>query len=221
MRRIVRGAVLATGAVMAVAGCGSQVAAPTKKEWSSASLTAAVLSQQDMPEGFLPAQAQAAFRGVVPRDPSCRRLLALADGYGLRDVPKVTAAFYQTAPGATISQQIVHMGSVRAREFVRSARTVGARCPVLRAEIGGTAMALHRADIAPRGWPDTDTYAVRFTQPASRNYLISYEIVMARSRDDLIILAAPGITRKRAPSVTVRAARAAAVKLARAHKLNP
>lgn len=218
MRRIVRGAVLALGAGVAVSGCGSQQAAPVK-EWSTASLTAAVLSPQDMPRGFLPAEAQEAFRGVAPRDADCRRLLAVADGHGLRDVPGVSTAFYQVAPGATISQKLVHTGAARGQQVLQYAKRLTGLCPVIEAEVGGTRMQLRREQLAPKGLSPKQSVAVRYRQKASANYEISYEMVFARVGDDLLLLANPGIVHRKAPSVTAAAARKATFKLVNAHKM--
>ncbi|GAB3674712.1 hypothetical protein GCM10027589_44740 [Actinocorallia lasiicapitis] len=215
MRRIVRGAVLAIGACTAVAGCGSKVAVPTQQELYSDSLTAAVLTQQDVPRGFLPAQAQPVFRGVVPRDPACRRLLALADGYGLRDVPKAATAFYQMAPGTTLSQQIWHVGGVNAATFVREAKVAAASCPTMHATVSGTDLVLNRDPLATDGLPP-GSYAVRYRQAATADRLISYEMVFARTGDELVLLAAPGVANRRAPVTILAAARKATAKLSRA-----
>lgn len=219
MRRIVRGAVAVLGAGMVIAGCGSQNVAVPAKVWSSASLTAAVLSQQDMPRGFLPAEAQEAFQGVVPRDPDCRRLLALADGHGLRDVPKASAAFYRVAPGATVSQQVLHLGEARAQEMIIEARRSIGLCPVVKATVGGTRMLLRREQMSVPGLDPGETVAVRYRQKASANYVISYEIVMSRQGEDLLVVGHPGLTHRRVPSVAVEAAKRAAAKLAEANKL--
>lgn len=218
MRRICRGAVLATGVVMAVAGCGSIRAIPTVKEWSKASLTAAVLSPRDVPRGFLPAQAQAAFDGVVPKDPDCRRLLTLADGHGLRDVPRVAAAFYQAAPGATISQQVLHLGAVKAQAQLTALRKARAGCPFMAVDVGDSGLRLARVPLRFSRTAAQDAVAVGYEQSASKNYKISYEIVMARVGDDLLVVGNPGIIRKKVPHVILATAGYAVTKLVAAQK---
>ena len=219
MRRISRGAVLATGVVMAVAGCGSTRATPPRaKEWSKASLTAAVLSPRDVPRGFLPAQAQAAFAGVVPTDPDCRRLLTLADAYGLRDVPRVAAAFYQAAPGATISQQVLHLGAVEAQAQLTALRQARAACRFMVADVGGSGLRLKRVPLRLSRTAAHDAVAVSYEQSASKNYKISYEIVMARVGDDLLVVANPGVVHKRVRNMILITATCAVAKLVAAQK---
>lgn len=219
MRRISCGAVLAIGVVMAVAGCGSTRTTPPKvKEWSKASLTAAVLSPRDVPRGFLPAQAQAAFAGVVPKDPDCRRLLTLADAHGLRDVPRVAAAFYQAEPGATISQQVLHLGADRAQAQLSALRHARADCPVMEADAGGSALRLTRVPLRLEHPDAHDAAAVGYEQPAGKNYKISYEIVMARVGDDLLVVGNPGIVHKRVHNMILITAARAVAKLVAAQK---
>jgi hypothetical protein len=91
LRRIVRGAALVTVCSITNAGCGAD---RPPRDQSAARLTAAVLSQRDMPSDFLPADDQQVFSRVEPADPDCRRLLVLADLRGLRDVPNAAS----TAP---------------------------------------------------------------------------------------------------------------------------
>jgi len=219
MRRISRGVVLAIGVVMAVAGCGSTRATPpTAKEWSKASLTAAVLSPRDVPRGFLPAQAQAAFAGVVPKDPDCRRLLTLADAHGLRDVPRVAAAFYQSAPGATISQQVLHLGAARAQAQLMALRRAKAGCEFMAANAGGTGLRLKQVPLRLARTAAQDAVAVGYEQSASKNYKISYEIVMARVGDDLLVVGNPGIVHKKVRNMILITATRAVAKLVAAQK---
>jgi hypothetical protein len=72
LRRIVRGAALVTVCSITNAGCGAD---RPPRDQSAARLTAAVLSQRDMPSDFLPAEDQQVFSRVEPADPDCRRLL--------------------------------------------------------------------------------------------------------------------------------------------------
>ena len=61
MRRIVRGAALVVGVSLAITGCGVD---RTPRQQSTVGLTAAVLSQEDLPADFLPAEDQQVFARV-------------------------------------------------------------------------------------------------------------------------------------------------------------
>jgi hypothetical protein len=166
----------------------------------------------------LPAQAQAAFAGVVPKDPDCRRLLTLADARGLRDVPRVAAAFYQAAPGATISQQVLHLGADHAQAQLTALREARADCPVMAADAGGSGLRLKRVPLRLEDTDAHDAVAVGYEQSASKNYKISYEIVMARVGDDLLVVGNPGIIHKNVRNMILITAARAVAKLVAAQK---
>lgn len=219
MRRTSRGAVLTIGVVIAVAGCGFTRTTPSRaKEWSQASVTAAILSPWDVPRGFLPAQAQAAFAGVVPKDPGCRRLLTLVDAHGLRDVPRVAAAFYQAEPGATISQQVLHLGAARAQDQLTALREAKASCQFMAADVGGSGLRLAQVPLRLVRTVAHDAVAVAYEQSVSKNYKISYEIVMARVGDDLLIVGNPGIVHKKVGNMILITVARAVSKLMAAQK---
>ncbi|MEO5877079.1 MAG: hypothetical protein ABIS86_09255 [Streptosporangiaceae bacterium] len=145
-------------------------------------------------------------------------MLALADAHGLRDVPKVATAFYQAAPGATISQQVLHLGAVKAQAQLALLRQARAGCPFMAATVGGSVLGLQRVPLKLSRTAAQDAVAVGYEQSVSRNYKISYEIVMARVADDLLVVGNPGIVRKRVPSVTLGTAARAVIKLVAAQK---
>lgn len=211
MRRIVRGALLATSVVLAAAGCGKGEG-PDGAD-SSPGPAAAVLSPQDMPEGYLQAQAQPAFRGVVPHDPHCRMLLALADGLGFRGVPVKGTAFYRLSPGATLTQHVFSAGEARAEKTLTAARRAAARCTVLRARVGGAELNLPQTPLRVPDLPEKDTLAVRFAERAGTGHELSYELVMYRSGGSFLVVAQPGIVAEGEPSVTAAATRLAASRL--------
>jgi len=203
--------VLATGVVLVAAGCGKDEA-PDGAEFPPGP-AAAVLSPQDVPAGYLPAQVQPAFRGVVPRDPHCRRLLELADGNGLRDVPMRGTAFYRVSPGATLTQHVFSAGAVRAEKTLTAARRAAARCTVLRARVGGAELDLPQTPLRVPELPEKDTLAVRFAERAGTGHELSYELVMYRSGGSFLVLAQPGVVAEGEPSATAAAARLAAARL--------
>lgn len=219
MRRIVRGAVLAAAAAALAAGCGRD-AAPKGADFP-ARLTAAVLTSQDVPGDYLPAQPQSAFRGVVAHDQPCRRLLALADGHGLRDVPSRGTAFYRLDPGSTLTQQVFDAGSVRAGRTLDAARRDAAGCTALRAKVGGAEMNLPQSPLETPGLAPADTLAVRFSAPAGPGRTLSYELIVHRNGDALLIVAQPGVVSPKAPSAAADAAARAAARLPGASKLSP
>ncbi|WP_106398218.1 hypothetical protein [Actinocorallia populi] len=223
MRRIVRGALFAAAAATAAAGavaagCGRD--APERAEFP-AGLAAAVLTSQDVPGDHLPAQAQPAFRGVLAHDPPCRRLLALADGHGLRDVPRRGTAFYRLDPGVTLTQQVFDAGSKRAGLTLEAARRAAAGCTVLRAKVGGVQLNLPRTPLKAPGLPPADTLAVRFAAQAGSGRELSYELIMHRNGDAFLTVAQPGVVGPGAPSAAAAAAARAAARLPGASKLNP
>ncbi len=219
MRRIVRGAVPVVVAAAVAAGCGRE-AAPEGADFP-ARLTAAVLTSQDVPGDYLPAQAQPAFRGVVAHDAPCRRLLDLADGHGLRDVPSRGTAFYRLDPASTRIQQVFAAGSGRAGRTLDAARREASRCTALRAKVGGVEMNLAQSPLAVPGLPPADTLALRFAAPAGQGRELSYELVMHRNGDALLTVAQPGIVSPKAPSAAADAAARAAARLPGASKLSP
>jgi hypothetical protein len=218
MRRIVRGAVLAAVLAAAAAGCGEKGTRSNEAAFPSA-LAAALLSPQDVPEGYLPAEAQPAFQGVAAHDPPCRRLLALADGHGLRDAPRRGTAFYRLDPGATLTQHVYDAGTARAERTLAAARAEAAACTVLRAKVGGAELNLPRAPLEAPGLPPADTVAVRFAAQTDRGRELAYELVMHRSGGALLVVAQPGLAARGAPSAAAAAAGRAAARLPGASKL--
>ncbi len=222
MWRIVRGAVLAAAVALA-AGCGRATGpdAPPVREDSTPGLASALLVPRDMPDGYLPAEAQPAFHGVVARGPHCRRLLALADGRSLRDAPGTGTSFYQRAPGATLTQHLFATGVARAKRILAETRKEASKCRLLRARVGGTELILPQVPLEVPGLPARDTVAVRFAEPEDERRELGYEFVMHRVGGVLLVVAQPGIVRAGAPSVTADAAGRAAERLGGTHKLGP
>lgn len=217
MRRIVRGAVFAAALAAAAAGCGKD--AERNEAAFPSALAAALLSPQDVPEGYLPAEAQPAFRGVAAHDQPCRRLLALADGHGLRDAPRKGTAFYRLDPGATLTQHVYDAGPARAERTLAAARAEAAGCTVLRAEVGGAELNLPRVPLEAPGLPPADTLAVRFAAQADQGRELAYELVMYRSGGALLVVAQPGLVAQGAPSAAAAAAGRAAARMPGASKL--
>ena len=211
MRRIVHGAVLAAGVVLAAAGCGKGEA-PDEAAFPPGP-AAAVLTPKDVPAGYLPAQVQPAFRGVAPHDPHCRRLLELADGKGLHDVPMRGTAFYRISPGATLTQHVFAAGAVRADKTLTAARRAAARCAALRARVGGAELNLPRTSLSVPDLPEKDTLAVRFAERSGTGHELSYELVMYRSGGTFLVVAQPGVVAEGEPSAAVAAAKLAAARL--------
>ncbi|MGI8335358.1 hypothetical protein ACRYCC_35875 [Actinomadura scrupuli] len=136
MERIVRGAALLAIGSVVMTGCAAD---GPSRESQAAALAAAVLSLQDMPRGFLPAQDQRVFGGLSPRDPDCHRLLALADLDDLRDrsalgspvPPQAHAVFYRAEPGSTMAEHLITLSPDQARGRFEDVRRAAAGCPLI------------------------------------------------------------------------------------------
>lgn len=205
MWRIVHGAALVAGTALAVTGCGErQPASPVTPE---ARMTAAVLSQQDMPAGYLPAEDQPVFGGLRPGDPDCRQLLALAEARGLRDVPRAGAVFYRADPGASLAQHVVRLPPTGAARHIAESRQAARDCPKIKVEMGPQVMRLHRT--ALRAPAAQDAFAVRYSGAGGAHF----DIAMARVGDDLLVLAHPGVVSGGGDRVTERVAARALRKL--------
>jgi len=163
-------------------GCGTDRPAGHQ---SAASLTAAVLSAQDLPSDFLPAEDQKVFGRLVPGDPDCRRLLDLADLRGLRDVPQVHSVFYRPDPGATLAEHVLALPPARVQSYLLDARRAAAGCPVMKISAGEARLRLRRKPLTAPG------FAVRYTGPAGDRYLAQYDIVMVSAGARLLVMAQP------------------------------
>jgi hypothetical protein len=163
---------------------------------SSARLTAAVLSTQDLPTDFLPADDQEVFRGVGPGDPSCRRLLDLVDLRGLRDVPESHSVFYRINPGSTLAEHVVGLGASGSRDYLGDVRKAAASCPVMR--IPSSRLRLHRRRLpAPEG-----ALGLRYTGWTDDNHVVTFDMVIAPVGDRLMVMAQPSLAdQRRRPSV--------------------
>lgn len=189
MRRIVRGAALAGGsaaAALCTAACGADRPAGDS---SAARLTAAILSKQDLPSDYLPAEDQQVFRGVGPADPSCRRLLDLADLRGLRDVPVGHAFFFRLKPAATLAEHLVVLGQADVRGYLEQARKAAQRCHT---------MLMPEADELRlrRQWITSlppHALGVRYSAPADARHSIYFDLVMVPIGDRLMIVVQPGL----------------------------
>lgn len=216
MWRIVHGAALVAGPALALAACGGRPApTPDEAGGPEASLTAAVLSQRDMPPGFLPAEDQQVFWGVRPSDPDCAGLLALADLRGLRDMPQVHAAFYNTAPVATLVEHVVRLPAGQAARRVGDVRQAAAMCPAIRVGVGERRMDLVRTRMR-RPFGVWDAYAVRYrSRPRERP--VHFDVFVVRVRDYLLVVAHPAMADRPYPpgwgAATERIAARAARKL--------
>ncbi|MCW2942024.1 MAG: hypothetical protein JWN00_5009 [Actinomycetia bacterium] len=189
MRRIVRGAALVVGGSLAITGCGVD---RTPRQQSTVGLTAAVLSQKDLPADFLPAEDQEVFGRVEPRDPDCRWLLALADLRGLRDVPQTHSVFYRAAPGATLAEHVVALTPAQAAAQIQSFKQAAAGCPAIQVGHHARRLRLHRTAMNLAGL-GKDSFGVRYRQYAGSRQL-TYDIVMVQDNDWLLVLTQPSVS---------------------------
>ncbi len=189
MKRIARGAALlvgcATASVPLLAACGT---GQSPGHRSAARLTAAVLSTQDLPSDFLPAEDQQVFGGLVPSDPDCRRLLDLADLRGLRGVPKTDSVFYRPNPGSTLAEHVVFLTPVKIGDYLRDARRASAACGLMTVHAGEARLRLHRR---PLPAPNSAGFGVRYVGRAGGTYLAHYDIVMVPDGERLLVVAQP------------------------------
>lgn len=193
MKRIVRGAALIIGCAAIsgfFAGCSEDRAADQQ---STASLTAAVLSKQDLPSDFLPTEDQQVFRGVGSTDPDCRRLLDLADLRGLRDVPQSHAVFYRATPGATLAEHVVVLGSDEVRQYLKNVRKAAANCRTITIDTAGGRLRLRgeELNLAPFPALGGQAYGVQYAGRASDRYDVHFDLVMVPVGDWLLVLAQP------------------------------
>ncbi|MDX6428365.1 MAG: hypothetical protein QOE54_731 [Streptosporangiaceae bacterium] len=196
MRRIVRGAALVGACTITMAGCGGD---RPPEESPAARLTAAVLSVQDMPPDFLPAQDQRVFGRLKPADRDCRRLLRLADLRGLRDVPippQAHAVFYRTSPGSTLAEHLLALGPGGAQRHIEEARQAAAGCPQMRIGRGDGKVRLHRTPLAVPGFED-NAYGLRYTRRLSPRYSIHFDMVMAQQGARLLVVEQPALIDRR------------------------
>jgi hypothetical protein len=214
LRRIVRGAALAAGcAVVAIgtAGCG---AGRPAGDSSTARLTAAVLSTQDLPSDYLPAEDQQVFRGVGAADPNCRRLLDLADLRGLRDVPDTHTFFYRIDPGSTLAEHVVTLGPERVQAYLRQARKAADGCKTITVSGDQDDVRLHRHHLPalPR-----QAFGVHYGGAADDQHSINFDMVMAPvDAGRLMIVAQPSVVNEVHGHKALRIERIAATAL---HKL--
>ncbi|MCD0453533.1 hypothetical protein LO762_30755 [Actinocorallia sp. API 0066] len=202
-----------------VVGCGTREAAPAPPPQGP---EAALLTAAEAPHGFLPAEPQEVFRGVVPFDRDCADLFALADGRGQRiSAPRAQTAFYRAEPSATLSQRVLRLGEADARKAVADARRFIAGCQVVEAAAGQGVLRLGRAHARQPRLAAADTAAVAYRQETPEGMRISYEVVVHRVGGDLLLVAGPALLRPGQEGPAATAAEAAAVRLERAAKVSP
>jgi hypothetical protein len=194
--RAVRGAALAVLAASAITGCGAE--SPVSRPDPRVRLAAAVLSQEDVPGGYLPAGDQPVFAGVNTGDPHCRVLLELADVRGGPGVPYAWAAFYSLTPGASLAERILRLPPGKAVAHVAKARSAAEGCASIPIQRGGPAL-LRRLPLRPPA--PRDSLAVRYAGDAG-GFRVHYDIVMAGVSDHLLVLAHPGVCPDPASTVT-------------------
>jgi hypothetical protein len=153
-----------------------------------------------MPSDFLPAEDQQVFGQVKPADPDCRRLLALADLRGLRDVPnaastappQVHAVFYRTDPGSTLAEHLLALSPARALSHIRHTEQAAAGCPRIKVGHGRGRMRLHRVPMQLPGF-GKNAYGVRYTGRIGPRYSIHFDLVMAQQDDRLLVVEQPAL----------------------------
>ncbi|WP_433326170.1 hypothetical protein [Spirillospora sp. CA-294931] len=173
-------------------GCGTERPARLGAHAAGAAMSPAVLSAREVPEGYLPAENQHVFAGLRPRDRDCVRLLELADLHGeddlrgVRGAPQAHAAFYRVDPGASLVHHVFRLPAGRAHAHIAETRSAAASCPRISVEIGDRDLRLDRVRLRSlRGVKDG--FSVRYADGD-----LGVDVVMARARDDLLVLAAPG-----------------------------
>jgi hypothetical protein len=151
-------------------------------------LTAAVLSEQDMPTDYLPAENTAVFQGVTPQGRACRDLLALADVRGLRALPHADAAFYQVDPGGAMAEHLFQITPARAHEYIAAAREAGTRCRRIIVRTREYTMKLRQRPARLPSFGD-ESYTVRYAGWAGDRYRFHLDMLMARVADRLLVMA--------------------------------
>ncbi|MEW2352784.1 hypothetical protein [Spirillospora sp. NPDC029432] len=199
MAGIVRLAVAGAVALVLVKSCGrpaEEVREAAARPPGPAAMARAVLSQQEVAGGFVPAEDGEVFAGLDPDDAQCARLLRLADlregglrgAHGAREAH---AAFYRQDPPASLAEHVFRLPPGRASRFVARARTALAGCPGI--PNGGRVLERSRLE-RPEGARD----AVGATFGDGRGGT-ALNVVFVRSRNDLLILAAAGAGTAGAP----------------------
>jgi hypothetical protein len=213
LRLIVRRVVYATGSsalIVVGAGCGADRpadATPGRR------LAAAVLSEDDMPAGYLPAENAAMFRGMRPAEPTCRRLFALADAPALGAGPRADTAFYQVDPGGMVAEHLLLAPAVPAHAFLLGVRRAAAGCDRVTMRTDSYVMRLRRAPLPVHGVGE-ESYTVRYAGWAGVRHRFHLDIVTARLADRLLVLVNETLSAPRtARDVAVRIAERAAAKL--------
>ncbi|WP_067479829.1 hypothetical protein [Actinomadura hibisca] len=187
--------VLATvlAGVLAAAGCGAPQADVAPAAAGTAAMGPALLSQREVPAGFLPAGPQRAFTGIRPADPDCARLLRLADNAGARegrDASHAQAAYYRTEPGATLVQHVYRLRKGRAAALVAEAREAVTGCPKIGLDVGDDRETLLYRVPLRHARTAGETVAVRYTSRGARQ--AGLDVVLTQLGDDLLTVAAPG-----------------------------
>ncbi|MBW8483539.1 hypothetical protein [Actinomadura parmotrematis] len=204
----------------AAAGCGTetvaarQVAVPVEQR----GVTAALVSQRDLPAGFYPAATRRVLTGLKPADPECARLIRVADAddaddlRGTGDVPQAHTAFYQPDVAVSVAEHVYRLPAGGAAAQLKAVRDAVAKCPALEMDTGDGKVKLHRQRLAdPKG--AKDPVAVRYAQGKgpTRSGL---DIVMGRRDDRMMVVAAAGALDMPAAAAMVRAEARAFRKLA-------
>jgi hypothetical protein len=186
--RIVRGLAYTTGTMILTvtgAGCGADRAPRVAAE---PGLTAAVLSEQDMPADYLPAESTAVFRGVRPAGRACGKLLALGDVRDPGAAPHAAAAFYQVDPGGAMVEHLLQIAPGRAHEYITAARRAAARCRRLTVRTKGHTMRLRQRPTGTRQVGE-ESYHVRYAGRVGGRHRFHLDMLLARVADRLLIMA--------------------------------
>lgn len=179
-------------------------------------LFAAVLTQQDMPPDYLPAENTKVFRGLRPTVPRCRELLALADLRGLHGVPHADAAYYQVAPGGEMVEHLLAVPPVRAHAYIAGVRETVRGCAGMTVRNGGSTIGLRRVRL-PVGRTGAESYGVRYAGwIAGHRYRFHVDLFTAREAGRLLVIAHLALLpRVRPPELTARIVERAAARLRR------
>jgi hypothetical protein len=187
MRRIARRIAQATGcAILTVAGAGCGAARPADAT-PERRLTAAVLSEDDMPAGYLPAGTVTMFQGLRPVDPDCHRLFVLAGAPSLGGAARAHTAFYQVDPGASVTEHLLWAPPIQAHELLAGVRRAAAGCDHIASTAGSSTIRLRRAPLTIRGVGE-ESYTVRYAGSAGTRHRFHVDIVMSRVASVLLVL---------------------------------
>jgi hypothetical protein len=174
----------AAGLSMSGCGAGREIAADATPERR---LAAAMLSEDDMPAGYLPAENTPMFQGVRSADPDCRMLLSLADRPSLGATPRADIAFYQVTPGGSVAEHLLGAPPIPAHEFLAGVRKAAAGCDRIMIRTGPYTMRLRRAPLAIGGVGE-ESYTVRYAGGAGARHRLHLDIVMSRLAGRLLVL---------------------------------